>query len=66
MIASPCVKTCKLDPAQPICMGCFRTLGEIGGWSGFTDAQRAAVMAALPERAQRYQRVGSHITISGT
>jgi predicted Fe-S protein YdhL (DUF1289 family) len=36
-----------------LCLGCFRTLSEIGGWSGLTDDQRAAVMADLPARRAR-------------
>ena len=50
-VASPCVKTCIVDGSSSLCLGCFRTLSEIGGWSGMTDAQRAAVMAELPVRA---------------
>jgi predicted Fe-S protein YdhL (DUF1289 family) len=50
-IATPCVKVCVVDGASSLCLGCFRTLHEIGGWSGFTDAERAAIMAELPARA---------------
>ena len=39
-----------MDGASSLCLGCFRTLSEIGGWSGFTDAERAAIMADLPGR----------------
>ncbi|MBX9801642.1 MAG: DUF1289 domain-containing protein [Caulobacteraceae bacterium] len=49
-IASPCIKVCIVDGATSRCLGCWRTLSEIGGWSGFTDAERAAIMAALPGR----------------
>lgn len=52
-IATPCVKVCVVDGASGLCLGCFRTLGEIGGWSGLTDAERAAVMADLPARRGR-------------
>jgi predicted Fe-S protein YdhL (DUF1289 family) len=48
--ATPCVKVCVVDGASGLCLGCWRTLSEIGGWSAMTDAQRAAVMADLPER----------------
>ena len=33
--------------ASGLCLGCFRTLSEIGGWRGFTDARRAEIMAQL-------------------
>ena len=49
-IATPCVKVCIVDGASGLCLGCWRTLSEIGGWSGFTDEQRARIMAELPER----------------
>ena len=49
-IASPCVKLCVVDGANSLCLGCWRTLSEIGGWSGFTDEERAEIMAALPGR----------------
>jgi predicted Fe-S protein YdhL (DUF1289 family) len=29
-------------------MGCGRTLSEIAQWTRLTDAERAAIMAALP------------------
>ena len=52
-IVSPCVKVCIVDGASGLCLGCFRTLNEIGGWSALTDDQRAAVMADLPSRRSR-------------
>ena len=55
-IATPCVKVCIVDGASSLCLGCWRTLSEIGGWSGFTDEERARIMAALPERAKRGAR----------
>ena len=51
-IATPCVKVCIVDGASGLCLGCWRTLSEIGGWSGFSDAERAAIMAELPGRAR--------------
>ena len=52
-IATPCIKVCIVDGATSLCLGCWRTLSEIGGWSGFTDAERAAIMALLPAREAR-------------
>jgi uncharacterized protein len=49
-IASPCVKLCVVHPEARICVGCFRTIDEISGWSRMTHEDRAAVMAALPAR----------------
>mgnify|MGYP000713444404 CR=1 FL=1 len=58
-IATPCVKVCVVDGASGLCLGCWRSLPEIGGWSGFTDAERAAIMAALPAREARAGGLGS-------
>jgi uncharacterized protein len=52
-IASPCVKLCVVHPEERICVGCFRSIDEISGWSRMTHEERAVVMAALPERAPR-------------
>jgi predicted Fe-S protein YdhL (DUF1289 family) len=49
-VATPCVKVCIVDGASGLCLGCWRTLSEIGGWSGLSDEQRAAIMAELPAR----------------
>lgn len=52
-ISTPCVKVCVVDGASGLCLGCYRTLSEIGGWSALSDDQRAAVMADLPGRRER-------------
>lgn len=52
-VATPCVKVCIVDGATSLCLGCWRTLAEIGGWSGFTDEERARIMAELPAREAR-------------
>ncbi|WP_424940267.1 DUF1289 domain-containing protein [Aliiroseovarius sp. S253] len=49
-IASPCVKICVVHPEARICTGCYRSIEEIGGWSGMTDAERAQIMDELPAR----------------
>lgn len=52
-IATPCVQVCVIDGASSLCLGCYRTLSEIGGWSALGDAERAAIMAELPGRRDR-------------
>jgi predicted Fe-S protein YdhL (DUF1289 family) len=42
---------CAVDAALGLCLGCRRTLAEIAGWSRFTDAERARILAELPARA---------------
>ena len=55
-IQSPCIKLCVVHPEERICVGCFRTIDEIGGWSRMTPEVRAAIMAELPARAPRLQK----------
>jgi Predicted Fe-S protein len=50
MVKSPCVEVCQLNAERGMCIGCFRTLDEIARWSEMNDAQREAVVAALPAR----------------
>ena len=52
-IATPCIKVCVVDGASSLCLGCLRTLSEIGGWAAFTDAERTGIMADLPDRRAR-------------
>ncbi len=47
---SPCIKICTYDPGSKLCLGCGRTLEEIGDWFSMTDAERRAVMEMLPAR----------------
>jgi predicted Fe-S protein YdhL (DUF1289 family) len=53
-ILTPCVKVCFVDPKVDQCVGCFRTLEELGRWTHYTDTERDAIMASLPEREQAY------------
>jgi uncharacterized protein len=50
-IESPCIKVCVIHPESRVCVGCHRTIDEIGAWSRMTPDARSAVMAELPGRA---------------
>jgi predicted Fe-S protein YdhL (DUF1289 family) len=50
-IESPCIKVCVIHPDSRVCVGCHRTIDEIGAWSRMTPDARSAVMAELPGRA---------------
>jgi predicted Fe-S protein YdhL (DUF1289 family) len=50
MIASPCVKTCAIDPDTGWCLGCVRDLDEIAGWSRMSDAQKQSVLDRIVAR----------------
>lgn len=49
-IKTPCIKVCVVDGESGLCMGCYRRLNEVAGWSKFTDAERDAILAELPDR----------------
>jgi predicted Fe-S protein YdhL (DUF1289 family) len=58
-IESPCIKICVVHPQARLCVGCHRTIEEIGAWSRLTHEARRAIMDDLPARAaQLTQRRG--------
>jgi len=57
-IISPCIKVCAVDGAMGTCLGCGRTLKEIGGWTSFSDAERKTIMDQLPARLDRLRQLG--------
>lgn len=57
-IASPCKKVCAVDGQTGLCLGCGRTLREIGAWTSFTDRERETIMADLDTRMTRLKSLG--------
>lgn len=49
-ISSPCQQVCAVDGRTGLCVGCGRTLAEIAGWTGYSEAQRQAIMRELAAR----------------
>ena len=39
-----------MDPARGVCLGCCRTLDEIGRWSEMSNRERENILASLPGR----------------
>jgi len=52
-IKTPCVKVCVVDGESGLCMGCYRALPEVAGWTRLSDAEREAIIAELPSRRAR-------------
>ena len=44
IVKSPCVNICQLGEDK-ICIGCYRTLGEIGDWRFANNDQREQIVA---------------------
>jgi len=49
-ISTPCTKVCTIDPRTRLCLGCGRSLEEIGRWSSMSEPERLRIMAELPCR----------------
>lgn len=52
-IATPCVRVCIIEPASGLCIGCGRSMREIGAWTSYSHDARTAIMAVLPARLER-------------
>ena len=57
-IVSPCIKVCAVDGSTGLCLGCGRSLPEIGGWVQLGEDGRDAVMQDLPNRMARLREMG--------
>jgi predicted Fe-S protein YdhL (DUF1289 family) len=55
-IETPCKSACVFNPAVGVCVGCGRTLEEIGSWSALPATERARIMADLPRRLAALRR----------
>ena len=52
-VPSPCLRICVVDEARDVCRGCYRTLDEISKWSGYTRAEKLALLSVLAQRRER-------------
>jgi predicted Fe-S protein YdhL (DUF1289 family) len=57
-IKSPCIKVCAVDGQTGYCLGCGRTLTEIGRWVQMGLEGRDAVIATLPARINQLELMG--------
>ncbi|HSR73095.1 MAG TPA: DUF1289 domain-containing protein [Kiloniellales bacterium] len=47
---SPCVEICQIDRVSGLCIGCRRTLREIGEWPTLSAEDKRALLAELERR----------------
>lgn len=52
IVESPCISVCVMDAETGWCLGCARTIDEIGRWGETDQADRDAVMETLPARIE--------------
>ncbi|GGB80275.1 MULTISPECIES: DUF1289 domain-containing protein [Henriciella] len=57
-ILSPCQSVCAVDGQTGLCLGCGRTLKEIGSWTKMTPEERRDVMKELASRMDRLKALG--------
>ncbi len=55
-VASPCVKLCKIDAENSLCIGCYRTLDEISVWSRASAPQKLQILQVLELRRDERDR----------
>jgi predicted Fe-S protein YdhL (DUF1289 family) len=50
-VMSPCIGICMIDSkGSGLCLGCKRTIAEIGRWAMLEDPERQAIIDQLPGR----------------
>lgn len=54
MVPSPCINICQMDANNGLCLGCYRTIGEITDWSRLDDVAKINILAAVTRRRQEY------------
>ncbi|MEP2100909.1 MAG: DUF1289 domain-containing protein [Parasphingorhabdus sp.] len=47
---SPCTNICVIDRPTGLCVGCGRSLSEIGEWASAIPERKQQILSALPER----------------
>lgn len=55
-VQSPCIQVCFVDPKLDHCVGCWRSMDEIGAWSKMSDDERAVILEELKTRAPALKR----------
>ncbi len=53
-VTSPCIRNCCLDD-QDICLGCYRTMAEITGWTRTGNDERRQILIRCRLRQEQRQ-----------
>ena len=51
---SPCISVCQMDSQSALCIGCLRTIPEIGAWANSTDTDKRAVWRLIGQRLEQF------------
>jgi predicted Fe-S protein YdhL (DUF1289 family) len=63
-IESPCNRVCVVHPTAGLCIGCGRSLDEIGRWIDLSGAERTRITALLPARLAALDGVTATATVA--
>ena len=58
-IPSPCVGVCTVNPVSGHCVGCLRSIEEIGAWPRASNEERLAILNELKERRRAAGRTSA-------
>ena len=47
---TPCIGRCTTSTGDAVCRGCGRNLEQIRDWNTYTNDEKRAIMAQLPEK----------------
>ncbi|MEM1364970.1 MAG: DUF1289 domain-containing protein [Pseudomonadota bacterium] len=61
-VESPCALVCSIDQETGWCYGCARTVDEIMAWIDMSEAERAELVAKIPERMKNMNRPARKLT----
>ncbi len=50
-ISSPCLRKCCLDE-RDVCLGCYRKIDEITGWTAMSNEERQQTLERCQQRRQ--------------
>ena len=49
-VMSPCKSICIMDAKSNMCIGCKRTIDEIGRWQMMEETERLKIVGEIPSR----------------
>ena len=49
-VMSPCIGICTIDRKSGFCLGCKRTIDEIGRWQMMEETERQRIVSEIPSR----------------
>lgn len=49
-LVSPCISVCQIDVEKGVCLGCYRTRGEIAAWIGMSADEQSNLLNELRDR----------------